>query len=258
MGQTQQTNRRSVILDGGHKPLKDDYYALLSTSKRIQIFDSTRNDLPKHLNNRDIITEIKTDDDTSQGIKVENIEKIQEFYTLIDSLRSKPVILTVSRIESGGYQSKKPRYVRVRLQQPPQPQKPLGTRVPLRGRVGGKKTTYRRKKHVTRRKINTKKRKVMVGGTVIHNLEDWKLLPLNGKITLIESVETFKELKKLNEYNEKMRNDEQYKLEQYFNVFIALKKKMVNFFVKKRVICDCTKKKNVEENTPEEVLSEQL
>ena len=107
----------------------------------------------------------------------------------------------------------------------------------------------------------------MVGGTVIPNLEGWNLLTLDKKITLIESVATFEELEKLNGYNEKMRNDEQYKTDQLTDVSFALLNKARDSFpqdikstggVTKKVRCSCTKKGKKQETLKGEGLGEML
>ena len=248
-GEADTTQPTRKILDGTNKVLKDQYYSV-SSSKRIIIYDeSSKGDLPKNLNNHDIITEIRTDENSS-AIPVVNIEKIRDFYEIIDSLRSKPVILTISRTHIGGNASHKPRYVRVNLES--RPQSPAGvSNVPYRRIiVGGKKTTYRRKKHVTRRKINTKRRKVMVGG-VIPDSTDWNSLELAGKLKAIEAVSSIDELQTIRNYivqlKEKTANDE---FQQLRNK-VAVRKQVLNddqgeddsakLNLKKNVICKCSK-----------------
>jgi len=247
-GEADTTQPTRKILDGTNKVLKDQYYSV-SSSKRIIIYDeSSKGDLPKNLNNHDIITEIRTDENSS-AIPVVNIEKIRDFYEIIDSLRSKPVILTISRTHIGGNASHKPRYVRVNLES--RPQSPAGvSNVPSRRIiVGGKKTTYRRKKHVTRRKINTKRRKVMVGGAY-DNLNDWNKLTEKQKTNVIDSTESIEDLKKyegFNNYVEKEKRSQEI-VKHLFHGMERLTK------VKETVICDCSKnKENVKiQNTPKE------
>ncbi len=110
--------------------------------------------LPKSLKNGHFIKKVG-DIDT-----VGTLNNIGDFYNLLESndFYDKPVVLTVERGGAGGFG---PREFKVKVI--------LKRDIPRQGSVGGgKKTTYRRKKHVTRRKINTKRRKVMVGGDVLH------------------------------------------------------------------------------------------
>ena len=107
--------------------------------------------LPENLKNRQFITKVNNID-----IKVNTLA---EFYQLLNhnNFYDKPVVLTVARGSSGGTG---PRQFKVQVL--------LKKNVPMQGSAGGgKKTTYRRKKHVTRRKIHTKRMKVMVGGDVL-------------------------------------------------------------------------------------------
>ena len=234
-GITQPTRK---ILDGTNKVLKDKYYAVLSSSKRIQIYDVSKGaNLPKHLENRDIITEIKTDE-KSKAIPVINIENIQDFYEIINRLRSNPVILTISRTHIGGSGNDNQLHVRVNLE--PRPQPPAGdSNVPRRRReyVGGKKTTYRRKKHVTRRKINTKRRKVMVGGAV-ESLNEWNKLTEPEKTKLIDSTDSIDDLKRYETYHNLGGPD---KSEEVLEHLISRGKRLTKD--EKTVICDCSKNK---------------
>lgn len=240
-GNPQPTRR---ILDGTNKVLKDKYYAVLSSSKRIQIYDVSKGvNLPKHLENRDIITEIKTDE-KSKAIPVINIEKIQDFYKIINRLRSKPVILTISRKHIGGSGNDNQLHVRVNLESLPQ-QPAEVSNVPTRSRqanVGGKKTTYRRKKHVTRRKINTKRRKVMVGGG-IPDSTGWNSLGLDGKFNAIEAVSSIEELQTIWSYIVQLKdttpNDKEYK--ELSNKVAVRKQELESNLKKKTVICECSK-----------------
>ena len=112
------------------------------------------NALPEYLMNRQFIT--KVGDHT-----VGTLNNIGDFYKLLESndFYDKPVVLTVARGGAGGFGPQEFK-VQVILKR---------DIMPRQGSVGGgKKTTYWRKKHVTRRKINTKRRKVMVGGEDLH------------------------------------------------------------------------------------------
>ena len=90
----------------------------------------------------------------------------------------------------------------------------------------------------------------MVGGT-IPELGYWNNLTLENKIDLIKSVGTIEDLKKIEEYNERMRDVESYKKDQLTDVSIALLNKVKESFpqhikstgeVTKKVECSCTKK----------------
>ena len=108
--------------------------------------------LPSHLENKQFITKIN-DTDIRVG-------SLTEFHQLLEDNKfyDKPVVLTVERGSAGGSGDKQFK-VLVNLKRD----------IPRQGSVGGgKKTTYRRKKHVTQRKINTKRINVMVGGVVLH------------------------------------------------------------------------------------------
>ena len=279
-GNPQPTRR---ILEGGENPLLPNDNLSVTEQWQITIDNKFgRRNLPRNLENGDIITEIKKDK-TSEVHKVPPINRIKEFTGLLNTIGSNTVILTISRKHKGGTASYKPRYVKVKVVLPPSglnlnPRPKRGAaqddetamteRLERRheetkssnANVGGKKTTYRRKKHVTRRKINTKRRKVMVGGT-IPELGDWNILTLEDKIELIESVGTIEDLKKIEEYNERMRDVEPYKTNQLADVSIALLKKVKESFpqhikstggVTKKVECSCTKKvKNKKQETPE-------
>lgn len=249
---SQGSSRSTNILEGGQTLLFPNDNLRVTEQGQIKIHNSIiPRVLPKHLDKGDIITEIKADEN-SQVIKVENIGKIQDFMELIYRLNSNTVILTVSRKHKGGHGNNVLRYVRVKLGIP---QESAGVNpVPRHMREdnvgGGKKTTYRRKNHVTRRKINTKRRKVMVGGT-IPELGYWNNLTLKDKIDLIKSVGTIEDLKKIEEYNERMRHVESYKTDQLTDVSIALFNKVKESFpqhikstgeVTKKVECSCTKK----------------
>ena len=138
------TRSRKYLADGDYKltSVKDsDGNGILINANR------GYNALPKSLENNHLITKIN-----NMNIRVNTLA---EFYQLLDDngFYDKPVVLTVSGKHLGGTDDKTIN-VSVNLRRVGQ----------LHKGGGGKKTTYRRKKHVTRRKINTKRRKVMVGG----------------------------------------------------------------------------------------------
>lgn len=107
--------------------------------------------LPSYLKNGQFITKIN-DTDIRVG-------SLTEFYELLEDEQfyDKPVVLTVARGGAGGYGDQQFK-VRVNLKRDIPREVSVG---------GGKKTTYQRKKHVTQRKINTKRINVMVGGKTI-------------------------------------------------------------------------------------------
>jgi hypothetical protein len=130
-------------------------------------------DLPEHINNKNFITKVNNID-----IKVNTLA---EFYKLLNdnNFYDNPVVLTVARGAAGGTG---PEQFMVRVI--------LKRDIPMQGSVGGggKKTTYQRKKHVTQRKINTKRMKVMVGGTTIKEVtctctKEDKKAPRRNKIS---------------------------------------------------------------------------
>ena len=137
------------------KYLINDDFELVSAYGALTIIIRTKrgaDDLPEHINNEMFITKINNTD-----IKV---DKLTEFYELLEDNRfyDKPVVLTVARGGAGGSGDE---HIKVKVI--------LKRYIPRQFDVGGggKKTTYRRKKHVTQRKLNTKRINVMVGGVVI-------------------------------------------------------------------------------------------
>jgi hypothetical protein len=256
-------------LEGGKNPLVPNDHLSVTEQGRIIIDNKIGGRiLPRNLENGDIITEIKRDGN-SETIPVENIQKIQEFIRLLNTTGSDTVILTISRKHKGGTASSKPRYVKVNVVLPPSgvnpnPRRNRGAATPAAqddenammkrleirldetrrrdANVGGKKTTYRRKKHVTRRKINTKKRKVMVGGTIQDSTE-WDSLELDGKFKAIEAVSSIEELETIWNYITYIKytnmNDEGFK---ELRNKVAVRKQELNSNLKKKtVICECSK-----------------
>jgi hypothetical protein len=254
------------ILEGGNTYLSPHEHLSVTEEKYIIIDNKIGGRiLPRNLENGDIITEIKRDGN-SEAIPVANIQKIQEFIRLLNTIGSDTVILTISRKHKGGTASSKPRYVKVNVVLPPSgvnpnPRRNRGAAAPAAqddetammkrlerrldenrrrdANVGGKKTTYRRKKHVTRRKINTKRRKVMVGG-VIPDSTGWNSLGLDGKFNAIEAVSSIEELETIWDYIKYTNpNDEGFK--ELRNKVVVRKQELKSNLKKKTVICKCSK-----------------
>ena len=275
-GDLQPTRR---ILEGGENPLLPNDNLSVTEQGQITIDNKfgIRN-LPRNLENGDIITEIKRDE-TSEVHKVPPINTIQEFIRLLNMIGSNTVILTISRKHKGGTASNKPRYVKVKVPPPsglnPRPKRGAATPATqddenammqslerklqerklqeIKSRnadVGGKKTTYRRKKHVTRRKINTKRRKVMVGGTIPDSTE-WNSLGLDGKFKAIESVSSIEELQTIWGYIASLKETTPNVEFQQLSNKVAVRKQVLNddegeddsakLNLKKTVICKCSK-----------------
>ena len=249
---SQGSSRSTNILEGGQTLLFPNDNLRVTEQGQIKIHNSIiQRVLPKHLDKGDIITEIKADEN-SQVIKVENIGKIQDFMELIYLLNSNTVILTVSRKHKGGHGNNGLRYVRVKLGIPREPAgvNPVPRRMRENNVGGGKKTTYRRKKHVTRRKINTKRRKVMVGGTIPDSTE-WNSLGLDGKFKAIESVSSIEELQTIWGYIASLKETTPNVEFQQLSNKVAVRKQVLNddegeddsakLNLKKTVICKCSK-----------------
>lgn len=147
---------QSIITDATLKGkyLINDDFNLIEIDKTPTIIIQTQRSadaLPKNLKNGQFITKINDID-----IKVNTLT---EFNQLLETnnFYDNPVVLTVAKGSAGGTGPNQFK-VQVNLKKIIPPQSTVG---------GGKKTTYRRKKHVTQRKIHTKRMKVMVGGTTI-------------------------------------------------------------------------------------------
>ena len=267
-GNPQPTRR---ILEGGENPLLPNDNLSVTEQGQITIDNKFgRRNLPRNLENGDIITEIKKDK-TSEVHKVPPINRIKEFTGLLNTIGSNTVILTISRKHKGGTASYKPRYVKVKVVLPPSGLNPRQKRgaaqdyetammerlerrleetKSLNSNVGGKKTTYRRKKHVTRRKINTKRRKVMVGGTIPDSTE-WNSLGLDGKFKAIEAVSSIEELQTIWSYIASLKETTPKVEFQQLSNKVAVRKQVLNddegeddsakLNLKKTVICKCSK-----------------
>lgn len=147
-----QSDIKDATLKGKYL-INDDFDSVIIDGALTIIIHTKRNAdaLPKFFQDGQFITKVN-------DISVVNLQK-GDFYKLLEDgqFYDKPVVLTVARGSAGGSGDKQ---IKVRVI--------LKRDIPREGSVGGgKKTTYRRKKHVTQRKINTKRMKVMVGGTTI-------------------------------------------------------------------------------------------
>ena len=160
VGQSKYSRRARIPTDiidatSSRKFLVDSDYALVQIHGDPTILINTKRHadaLPEYLKNGQFITKVG-------DLPVGPLNKIGDFYKLLESndFYDKPVVLTVARGAAGGTGDRQFK-VQVILKRD----------MPMQGTVGGgEKTTYRRKKHVTRRKINTKRMKVMVGGYVL-------------------------------------------------------------------------------------------
>jgi hypothetical protein len=148
-----QSNIKDATLKGKYL-INDDFNSVEIDETPTIIINTKRgaDALPKYLENGQFITKVNNID-----IK---INTLTDFYRILETnaFYDKPVVLTVAMGSAGGFGSNQFK-VQVTLKKD----------MPRQGNVGGgKKTTYRRKNHVTRRKINTKRMKVMVGGYVLH------------------------------------------------------------------------------------------